>query len=186
MAHVRKSKPQLRRHVHRPRRGKDQRNAPFAAAILAMMAAIFMAVILWPSPDPLWLVVGEVSPQPVVTLKTPANRFSCEVAFVNDGDTFRCEDGTRVRLHAVAARESDGTCSPGHPCPQASAASATAALRALVSGQRLSCEKIGESYNRITAICWTPTDREVNCEMVRSKTTVVWDRFNRQTPICRS
>lgn len=116
---------------------------------------------------------GEVSPQPLISLKQPASQFSCEVAFVNDGDTFRCEEGIRGRLHAVAARESDETCSPGHPCPQASAASATAALRTLVSGQRLSCEKTGASYNRITAVWWTPTDQEVNCEMVRSGTSSV-------------
>ena len=189
MAPIRQSAPRVRRprpHVDRPTRRKDSRNARFTVAILAMMAAIFMAVLLWPSPDPLRLVGGEVSPQPVVTLKRPASRFSCEVAYVNDGDTFRCEDGTRVRLHAVAARESDETCSPGHPCPQASAASATATLRALVSGQRLSCEKTGTSYNRITAICWTPSDQEVNCAMVRSGTTVVWDRFSRQRAICAS
>lgn len=187
MAPVRKPKPQLRRpkpHVDRPRRRKDHRNARFAVAILAMMAAIFVVVLLWPSPDPLGLVGEAASPQPVASLERPAGRFSCEVAYVNDGDTFRCEDGTRVHLHAVAARESDETCSPGHPCPQASAASATATLRALVSGQRLSCEKTGSSYNRITAICWTLTDQEVNCALVRSGTTVVWDRFNRQRAIC--
>lgn len=189
MAPVRKSKPKLRRprhHVDRPRRRKDHLSARFAVAILAMMAAIFIAVLLSPFPDPLRLVGGDVSPQPVATLERPANRFSCEVAYVNDGDTFRCEDGTRVRLHAVAARESDETCSPGHPCPQASADSATATLRALVSGQRLSCEKTGASYNRITAICWTPSELEVNCAMVRSGTTVVWDRFSRQRAICAS
>ena len=189
MAPVRKSKPQLRRprpHVDRARRRKDHRNARLAVAILAMMASIFVVVLLWPSPDPLELVVGAASPQPVASLERPAGRFSCVVVYVNDGDTFRCKDGARVRLHAVAARESDETCSPGHPCPQASAASATATLRALVSGQRLSCERTGTSYNRITAICWTPSDQEVNCAMVRSGTTVVWERFNRQTPICSS
>ena len=189
MAHERKSKPQLRRpkpHVPGPRRRKDHRNAGFAVAILAMMALVFVAVLLWPSPDPFRMVGGEVSPQPVVTLERLANRFSCRVAYVNDGDTFRCEDGTRVRLHAVAARESDETCSPGHPCPQASGATATATLRALVSGQRLACEKTGTSFNRITAICWTPSDKEVNCAMVQSGTTVVWDRFSRQRAICAS
>ena len=187
MVRGRKSKPQLRKlspPVHRPRRRKDHRIARFAVAILAMMAAIFVTVLLWPSPDLLRLVSGEVVPKPVVTLERPANRFSCEVTYVNDGDTFRCGDGTRVRLHAVAARENDETCSRGHPCPRASAASATAVLRAIVSGQRLSCEKTGTSYNRITAICWTLTDQEVNCAMVRSGTTVVWDGFNRQRAIC--
>lgn len=189
MVPVRRLKPQLcrpRRHVDRPTRPKDHRSARFAVAILAMMAAIFGAVLLWPFPDPLRLFGGDISPQPVETLERPANRFSCEVAYVNDGDTFRCEDGTRVRLHAVAARESDDTCSPGHPCPSATAASATATLRSLVSGRTLSCVKVGTSYNRITAICWTPDEREVNCAMIRSGTTLVWDRFNRQTSICQS
>jgi hypothetical protein len=31
--------------------------------------------------------------------------FSWEVAHINDGDTFRCADGTRVRLSGVAARK---------------------------------------------------------------------------------
>lgn len=189
MAPIRSSAPRVRRprrQVDRPRRRNDHRNAQFAVSIISMMTAIFAAVLLWPSFGPLRLVSGEVLQQPVVTLEQPASRFSCEVAYVNDGDTLRCEDGTRIRLHAVAARESDETCSSGHPCPRASAASATAMLRALVSGQRLSCEKTGTSYNRITAICWTPSDQEVNCAMVRSGTTVLWDRFNRQTPICKS
>lgn len=156
----------------------------FAVAILAMMAAIFVAVLNWPWSEQNGLASGEERVERTQAIERSDNRFACRVVFVNDGDTFRCEDGTRVRLHAVAARESDETCSMGHPCPQASAASATATLRALVSGHRLSCEETGTSYNRITAICWTPSDQEVNCAMVRSGTTVVWDRFNRQRAIC--
>ncbi|HUH11263.1 MAG TPA: nuclease [Brevundimonas sp.] len=108
----------------------------------------------------------------------------CQVAYVHDGDSLRCQDGTRIRLHAVAARETDETCSPGHPCPEASAASATRTLQRLTEGRDLACRSIGRSYDRVTAICWTPEGTEVNCAMIRSGTTVIWPRYNRQTPIC--
>lgn len=42
----------------------------------------------------------------------------------------------------------------------------------------------GRSYNRVTAICWTTDEVEVNCAMVRSGTTVVWERFDRERRIC--
>jgi len=147
-----------------------------------MMVVLFAAVVLWPASSPPLLT--RLSAGSTTNLVPETDRFACEVAYVNDGDTFRCVDGTRVRLHAVAARESDETCSPGHPCPAASAASAKAALEHLVSGQTLFCDQIGKSYNRLTAICWTPTNRQVNCEMVRSGTAVIWNRFNQQVPIC--
>nr|WP_314431100.1 nuclease [uncultured Brevundimonas sp.] len=108
----------------------------------------------------------------------------CRVAYVHDGDSLRCQDGARIRLHAVAARETDETCSPGHPCPAASGAAATQALKRLTEGRDLTCRSIGRSYDRITAICWTPEGTEVNCAMIRSGTTTIWPRYNRQTPIC--
>ena len=108
----------------------------------------------------------------------------CRVAYVHDGDSLRCQDGARIRLHAVAARETDETCSPGHPCPAASGAAATQALKRLTEGRDLTCRSIGRSYDRITAICWTPEGIEVNCAMIRSGTTTIWPRYNRQTPIC--
>lgn len=112
--------------------------------------------------------------------------FECEVASVHDGDTLRCRDGTRIRLHAISARERDETCSPGHPCPAATAEAATVELGRLVLGRTLACQSTGRSYNRITAICWTDEGTEVNCAMVRSGTALVWERFNRQEPICIS
>lgn len=114
----------------------------------------------------------------------PANRFLCSVSSITDGDTLRCSDGTRVRLHAVAARESDESCKPGHPCPSASAASATAMLSQLASGQTLQCEQTGTSYNRVTAVCWNEQNTEINCAMVNSGTTLVWPKFNAQRSIC--
>lgn len=108
----------------------------------------------------------------------------CRVAYVHDGDSLRCQDGARIRLHAIAAREKDETCSSGHPCPVASGAAATQALKRLAEGRELTCRSIGRSYDRLTAVCWTPEGVEVNCAMIRSGTAVIWPRYNRQTPIC--
>jgi len=148
----------------------------FLGTVVAVWASAFAGTLLW---SPGAEKAGADAPT-----APAADRFVCEVAYVNDGDTFRCADGVRVRLHAVAARENDETCSPGHPCPAASAASAKAQLERLVAGETISCERTGKSYNRITAICWTPGDVEVNCAMIRSGTTVVWPRFNDERRIC--
>lgn len=116
----------------------------------------------------------------------PPGTFACRVSSITDGDTFRCSDGTRVRLHAVAARENDETCSPGHPCSSASAAAATAKLTELALGQTLQCEQTGMSYDRITAICKNEDSVEINCAMVASGTTVIWPRYDQQRHICQS
>lgn len=119
--------------------------------------------------------------QPTVT----ADTFTCEVASITDGDTLRCRDGTRIRLHAISARETDETCSPGQPCPGATAIEATAELTRLAAGRQLNCERVGRSYNRVTAICSDEAGLEINCAMVRSGTALLWDRFNAQRAICR-
>ena len=143
-------------------------------AVIAMLfVAVFCAVFFWPT--------GSASmAEPLVS----SSGFQCQVSSITDGDTLRCADGTRVRLHAVAAREKDETCSPGHPCPAASGASATAKLAELASGQTLRCEQTGTSYNRVTAICRNEANVEINCAMVQSGTTVIWPKFNDQRRIC--
>ncbi|MEG8223871.1 hypothetical protein OSJ57_25215 [Sphingomonas sp. HH69] len=136
--------------------------------------AVGMLVFFWPS-------VSISSDIP----SSSASGFSCQVSSVTDGDTLRCADGTRVRLHAVAAREKDETCSVGHPCPNASGAAATAKLSELANGQTLQCQQTGTSYNRVTAICRNEADVEINCAMVRSGTTLIWPRFNAERAICQ-
>ena len=175
-----------------PRKRRRFRRWSFASAILAMMVSLFTTTLFWPSPPTVSRLIARTAaneaPHPTDTHATvrPSAGFSCKVTRVTDGDTLRCADGTRVRLHAVSARESDETCSPGHPCPSASAASAARTLTEIVEGKTLSCEKVGTSYNRITAVCWTPANTEVNCAMIQSGTAMIWDRFNRQRAICRS
>lgn len=159
----------------------------FVALVAGVAAAAFATTFSWPLGDELRSLFPQI--ERMMEVQAPpaaADRFLCDVAHVNDGDTLRCKDGTRVRLHAVAAREADETCSPGHPCPAATAASATAELRRLAANRAISCEQVGQSYNRVTAICWTPAQVEINCAMIRSGTTLVWEKFNRQRALCRA
>lgn len=121
--------------------------------------------------------------QETIPNRVPAPRFSCTVAYVIDGDTLACEETEqsgrqiRVRLAGIAARESDGTCARGHPCPVASAALATSALQRLASGQRLSCESTGQTYGRIAAFCRRKDDVDLSCAMLASGTVEVWRRY---------
>lgn len=177
----------------------------FLMVLLATMLAAFALAYWWPeittkTPTGMWASVVEpgraaypetdgvtgARPKVEAISDRRERRFSCQVSSVTDGDTLRCTEGERVRLHAVAARETDETCSVGHPCPTASGASAKAELVRLVRGEVLSCQAIGQSYERVTAICWNAAGVEVNCAMIRSGTAVIWDRFNRETPICRT
>lgn len=148
--------------------------AKFIATVAVVAVAAFTGTLLWPRSATLTSASAEPR----------TYDFACDVANVNDGDTLRCEDGTRVRLHAIAARETDESCSPGHPCPSASAAKSTSALTRL-AGSRITCMRTGQSYQRVTAICHNSSGVEINCAMVESGAALIWDRFNRQQPICR-
>ena len=108
---------------------------------------------------------------------------SCTVFSITDGDTFRCaETGTdgrqiRVRLSGVAARERDGSCSVGHPCPAASAEAATAVLTRLAMGEVLVCRQVGNTYGRVAAFCQRQDGIDLSCAMVESGTAVKWPRY---------
>jgi len=108
---------------------------------------------------------------------------SCTVASISDGDTFRCaESGTdgkqiRVRLSGVAARERDGSCSDGHPCPTASAEAATTELTRLALGELLICQKVGDTYGRVAAFCQRQDGIDLSCAMIESGTAVKWSRY---------
>jgi len=137
-----------------------------------------------------WSQVDDPLPAQTAIAAVPAAipgraTLACAVASINDGDTLRCRDGTRIRLHAVAAREADETCSIGHPCPAATAAAATHELARLAAARTIRGQPTGRSYDRVTAICWTPEGEEINCAMIRSGTALVWEKFERQAPLCR-
>lgn len=163
------------------RKGLDWSVVTLASAVAIVG---FFGALWWPWPLP--TAEPKARPLPEATSAASETSFSCRVVSVHDGDTLRCSDGTRIRLHAVAAREIDETCSVGHPCPTASAAAARLELVRLAENRMLDCRRTGRSYNRVTAICDNDEGVEVNCAMVKSGTTLIWDRFHQQQPICRA
>ena len=177
----------------------------FPAVVIAVAISVFAAVIYWPPASlPKIQTVVETAQTvktattatytsyvaPTQTTRHTTHRgdgtlFKCTVTSVYDGDgPIHCREGAPIRLNAVAAREMNGTCRRGQPCPTATALAAKHELQSIVLGHVLSCKQTGTSYNRVTAICWTEAGLEVNCAMVRSGKALVWDRYNRQNRIC--
>lgn len=108
---------------------------------------------------------------------TAEGAFPCTVASVHDGDTMRCEDGTRVRLAGIDARETDGSCAPGHPCAAAPAEAATAKLEQLALGWSFTCEDTGRTYNRRAGFCRRSDGLDLSCAMLASGTVAKWGRY---------
>lgn len=103
--------------------------------------------------------------------------FSCAVVSVHDGDTMRCQDGTRVRLSGIDARELNGSCAPGHPCAGAPAEAATARLEQLALGWSFVCEDEGRTYNRRAGFCRRSDGLDLSCAMLASGTVAKWGRY---------
>jgi hypothetical protein len=119
--------------------------------------------------------------------------FTCTPVKVWDGDgPIHCAEGPKVRLAGIAAREMDGSCSPGHPCPEASAEAARDTLagllgrtagtggdgHVLVEGPPLECMSEGSAKgSRTAAWCVSPTAGDLSCAMVASGTAAKWDRY---------
>ncbi|HZG09408.1 MAG TPA: hypothetical protein VEZ70_10565 [Allosphingosinicella sp.] len=119
--------------------------------------------------------------------------FTCTPTKLWDGDgPIHCAEGPRVRLSGIAAREMDGTCSPGHPCPEASAHAARDRLAELlggatgvaakghveVAGPALACRSAGGAGGtRTAAWCVSPSAGDLSCAMLASGTVARWDRY---------
>jgi endonuclease YncB( thermonuclease family) len=156
---------------------KRRRRRSWNAALPAGLAAVLLIGGL----------AGRNSDRPEAShaAASAGDRFSCTVTKIHDGDgPIWCAEGPKVRLTAIAARELDETCQPGHPCPDASGASALAELTRLAAGQVLSCEQSGTSYHRVTAWCWRPDGRELNCAMVKSGKALHWRKFDPDRRLC--
>lgn len=119
--------------------------------------------------------------------------FVCTPTHVWDGDgPIWCEEGPRIRLSGIAARELDGSCSDGHPCPSKSGIEARDALvrligepfgvgqhgHILVRGPAMNCRSDGSGGgNRTAAWCVSPRSGDVNCAMVEGGWAARWERY---------
>lgn len=119
--------------------------------------------------------------------------FACTPVAVWDGDgPVWCAEGPRVRISGIAAREMDGTCSLGHPCPQASAVAARSALVRILGGARgvsptghiqvragrMRCRSTGSAGgNRTGAWCTLSNGADLSCAMLATGTVARWQRY---------
>jgi endonuclease YncB( thermonuclease family) len=119
--------------------------------------------------------------------------FTCTPTRVWDGDgPIWCAEGPQVRLAGIAAREMDGSCRVGHPCPSASAIEARDQLVRLLGGARgvaptghvlvkgppLACLSDGSAGGKRTAAwCSAHGSTSLNCQMVASGYALRWDRY---------
>lgn len=119
--------------------------------------------------------------------------FTCTPIRVWDGDgPVWCKEGPRVRLAGIAARELDGSCSPGHPCPEADPIASRDHLASLVgrtvgtsteghvlvTGPALACQSNGSAGgSRTAAWCVSPVVGDLSCRMVADRFAARWDRY---------
>jgi endonuclease YncB( thermonuclease family) len=133
----------------------------------------------------------------LATVVIPAGQsFQCTPVRVWDGDgPIWCAEGPHVRLSGVAARELDGTCSVGHPCPDADPVNARNALvqligkptgqsregHVLVRGPTMTCRSDGGAGgNRTAAYCVSPQSGDVSCNMLAGGWAAKWPKYWRR------
>lgn len=122
--------------------------------------------------------------------------FICTAIAIHDADgPIWCEEGPKVRLSGIAARELDGTCRPGHPCPTTDPIMARATIVQLLGAKvdedrsdeehifflrpvRLRCESTGTSYSRVTAWCALPDGRDLSCAAIEAGAALRWSRYD--------
>lgn len=109
----------------------------------------------------------------------------CAVAYVNDGDTLRCFDGTRVRLAAIDAPEMHGCHGrPGRVCVSGDPVASKRNLERLTLGRTLQCRQTGTSDNRIVAWC-SADGADLSCAQVTGGFAVHWLTYDRRGELCR-
>lgn len=109
----------------------------------------------------------------------------CEVIAVHDGDTLRCQDGRRIRIAGIEARELSGACHIAR-CAPATGQQARDVLWRLTYRQTLACEAVGASYRRIVARCRV-NGVDVRCAMIRAGAAVDWPAYSKRyrLEVCR-
>jgi len=119
--------------------------------------------------------------------------FTCTPVAVWDGDgPIWCAEGPKIRIAGVAAREIDGSCRPGQPCPSVSGVDARDRLVRLLGGPRgklatghikvsavsLNCISEGNGKgDRTAAWCKSPRFGDLSCAVVAAGGAEEWTRY---------
>lgn len=118
-----------------------------------------------------------------------AAAFVCTPIAVWDGDgPVWCAEGPKIRIANISARELDGSCRRGHPCPNASGIAARDALVGLLGGptgrwdtghievraRGMRCSALGDSYGRTVATCTLADGRDLGRAMIATGTVARW------------
>lgn len=122
--------------------------------------------------------------------------FTCTPTAVWDGDgPIWCEEGPKLRIAGVAARELDGTCNTNQPCPAVGAIAARDRLVELLGGARgtlpqghikvrsepMQCISDGSAGGtRTAAWCTSPVFGDLSCAVVRHGGAMRWPRYWRE------
>ena len=128
-----------------------------------------------------------------VQIVAAGSSFTCTPTAVWDGDgPIWCAEGPKIRLAGIAAREIDGVCKTGHPCPLTSGVDARDRLVGLLGGARgtlatghikvrtaaMRCISDGSANgDRTAAWCSTAAGMDLNCAMIKSGAALRWDRY---------
>lgn len=123
--------------------------------------------------------------------------FTCTPVQIWDADgPIWCAEGPRVRLHGVAAREMDGTCREGQPCPDMQPIPARDALIGLLGAATveatttghirvsaappLACRSFGGAGGRRTAArCNLPDGSDLDCRLIAIGAAREWTHFSK-------
>ena len=153
----------------------------FWRRVLTIGLVTFCAVFLLGMVTTAWRPSARLVP---TTGAASRGEFSCKVRSVTDGDTFRCADGTRVRLSSIDTPEMPGSCRLGRECAPGDPYAAKAALQALIAGRTVTCEPVGKSYNRIAAWC-SADGQDLSCSMVRAGYAIRLPQHDPAGRLCR-
>lgn len=139
------------------------------------------------------MLLALLAAAPIVAAGTT---FTCTPVAVWDGDgPVWCAEGPKIRIAGVAAREIDGACRAGQPCPSVSGIEARDRLVRLLGGPRgtwrtghvevraatMTCVSDGSAGgSRTAAWCTSPAFGDLSCAVVRAGGAIVWPRYWRR------
>ncbi len=129
----------------------------------------------------------------LIAIVAAGETFTCTPVAVWDGDgPVWCAEGPRIRISGVAAREIDGSCKLGQPCPPVSGTEARDRLVRLfggasgtmptghvrVRGQTMTCLSAGSAGGtRTAAWCRSGQVGDLSCAVIRAGGAVRWERY---------